>query len=59
MATHQHPDQAFKGRAARATRSDSARLTAPGCAPVLGELLRGKTDPTPFLFAGALYSWHS
>ena len=29
-----------------ATRSDSARLTAPGCAPVLGELQRGKTEPT-------------
>src|SRR5216684_5864043 len=30
-----------------ATRSDSARLTAPGCAPVLGELLRGKVNYEP------------
>src|SRR5712692_5023654 len=38
-----------------ATRSNSARLTAPGCAPVLGELLRGKTDPNPiFINYGGL-----
>src|SRR5216684_2755180 len=30
-----------------ATRSDSARLTAPSCAPVLGELRRGKINSDP------------
>jgi len=34
----------------RATRSDSARLTTPGCAPVLGKLRRGKTNQTPFYY---------
>src|SRR5229473_1712777 len=36
-----------------ATRSDSARLTAPGCAPVLGELLRGKINTA----GGGVFSW--
>ena len=47
-----------RDRASRATRSDSARLTTPGCAPVLGELLRGKTNSDPevsYIFSFSIY----
>ena len=46
-APHAAGHCATRAIAYSATRSDSARLTAPGCAPVLGELRRGKVNYEP------------